>query len=74
MKTADVIAFFGTKAATARALNCHRLAIYQWGDNVPYSRQYEVEVKTGGALKSDYTLALSARTRAGRKKRKKADA
>lgn len=61
MKTADVIAFYGTKAAAARALNVHRLAIYQWGDNVPFARQFEIEVKTGGFLKSDYTLAKEHR-------------
>lgn len=70
MKTADVIAFYGTQIAVARALNCHRHAVYQWGEDVPLSRQYELEVKTGGALKSDYTLAKSARTPSGRPTRK----
>lgn len=74
MKTADVIAFYGTKAAAARALNVNRLAIYQWGDNVPFARQFEIEVKTGGLLKSDYTLARSTGTPSGTPTRKRANA
>ena len=74
MNTADVIAFFGTKAAAARALNCSRLAIYQWGESVPFMRQFELEIKTAGALKSDYTLARSAGTPSDRPTRKRANA
>lgn len=74
MKTADVIAFYGSKTATARALNCTRFSIYQWGDSVPFARQFELEVKTGGALKSDYTLEKAAGTPPGRKRRKRANA
>jgi len=74
MKTADAIAFFGSKAALARAVGCHRVSVHQWGELVPAARQFEIEIKSGGALKSDYTLARSAGTPPGRKKRKRADA
>ncbi|MFW5407213.1 Cro/CI family transcriptional regulator [Pectobacterium brasiliense] len=56
MKTKDVIEYFGGIKALCRQLELHRSAVYQWGDEVPASRQYELEVKTRGALKSDYTL------------------
>ncbi|ORJ23974.1 Cro/CI family transcriptional regulator (plasmid) [Rouxiella badensis] len=56
MKTSDVILYYGTKAGAAKALNCTRSAIGQWGDFVPITRQFEIEVKTGGKLLSDYTL------------------
>ncbi|TQS53656.1 Cro/Cl family transcriptional regulator, partial [Salmonella enterica subsp. enterica serovar Typhimurium] len=29
-----------------RLLNCTRSAVYQWGEEVPENRQYELEVKT----------------------------
>lgn len=69
MKTSDVIAYFGSIAATAAALNCHRNSIYQWGEEVPPARQFELEVKTGGALVSDYSLA--AEKPPGRHKKRK---
>lgn len=56
MRKSDVIKFFGTGAKAARALNIDRTALYQWGELVPESRQYELEVKTNGLLKSDYTI------------------
>lgn len=70
MKTTDAIAYFGSSTALAKALNCNRSSIYQWGEEVPPARQYELEVKTRGALVSDYSQA--AGTPAGwRKKRKR---
>jgi len=57
MKTADVIAFFGSQTNASKALNCNRWSIYKWGENVPSARQFEIEVKSGGVLKSDFTLA-----------------
>lgn len=60
MKKADVIAHVGGVQKLSELLNCDRRAIYQWDDIVPESRQYELEVKTGGALKTEYTLSRLA--------------
>lgn len=59
MKTSDAIATLGGVQKLARLLNCTRVAIYKWGEDVPETRQYELEVKTGGLLKSDYTLHIN---------------
>lgn len=60
MKTEDVIAHFGSVARAAKVLNLSRLAIYKWGEDVPPSRQYELEVKTAGVLISDYSRNQAA--------------
>lgn len=43
MKTADAIAEFGTGVALARALGISPSAVYQWGDEVPELRVYQIE-------------------------------
>lgn len=55
MTRSDAIAHFGTIKNLSTALNCDRRAIYQWGSLVPEARQYEIEVKSGGAVLSDYS-------------------
>lgn len=59
MKTSDVINLLKTKSAVAKLLGIGRSAVSQWGDFVPLDRQYELEVKTNGLLKSDYTIQKS---------------
>ncbi|NSL16529.1 Cro/Cl family transcriptional regulator [Serratia marcescens] len=56
MKTKDAITAVGGVKTLLSMLDCSRAAIYQWGPSVPEHRQYELEVKTRGKLKSDYTL------------------
>jgi hypothetical protein len=56
MKTRHAIATVGGVRALCRLLNCTRSAVYQWGEEIPEPRQYELEVKTNGKLKSDYTF------------------
>jgi DNA-binding transcriptional regulator Cro len=56
MKTKDVIAYVGGMRKLCALLNCHRSSIYQWGLDIPEHRQFELEVKTAGKIKSDYTL------------------
>lgn len=56
MRTADVVAFFGSIKKTCSALECTRASIYQWGDHIPPAREYEVEVKSLGKLQSRFTL------------------
>lgn len=55
MKTVDVIEYFGSQPKVAKALNITKQAISKWGDTVPELRQYQIEVITGGRLKSDFS-------------------
>lgn len=71
MKTTDVIAHYGSFARAAKALNLSRHSLYQWGDEVPPARQFELEVKTGGALVSDYSREQAAGTPPGRRNKGK---
>lgn len=52
MRTEEAIAHFGGIKKLADALGVWPQVIYQWGDAPPISRQYELEVKTDGALKA----------------------
>jgi len=56
MKTRHAMSLVGGIKGLCELLGCTRAAIYQWGENVPENRQYELEVKTNKKLKSDYTL------------------
>ena len=56
MKTTDAIRIAGGINSLCKLLHCSRDAIYKWGAEVPAHRQYELEVKMRGRLKSDYTL------------------
>lgn len=42
MKKKDVVAFFGTSRATARALGLSERAVNEWKDEVPKSRRQAV--------------------------------
>lgn len=57
MKTSDVVAYFGSKKKVADALGVGKSAITNWGENVPESRQYQIELITNGALKSSRAAA-----------------
>jgi len=52
VKTESVIQFFGGVKETADRLGITREAIYQWGDEVPESRAYQIEVMSEGKLKA----------------------
>lgn len=57
MRTSEVIEFFGGVKQVADALDIWPQAVYQWGDIVPESSAYKIEVITNGALRvmwSDY--------------------
>lgn len=57
MLTSEVIEHFGGVKQVADALEIWPQAVYQWGDIVPESSAYKIEVITDGALKvvgSDY--------------------
>jgi hypothetical protein len=53
MRTADVIAHFGSPSAVARALSIKPPSVYGWGETVPPLRQVQIETITGGKLKAD---------------------
>lgn len=54
MKTQEAIDFYGGKTkALADALGVWPQVIYAWGEYPPMSRQYEIEVRTGGVLKAE---------------------
>lgn len=52
MKTKDAIKHFGGIKQLAEALDIWPHNISRWGEYVPKSRAYELEVRTGGALKA----------------------
>lgn len=47
----DVIDFYGSKSAVARALNISPSAVTQWEDVVPEKQAYRIQILTGGRLK-----------------------
>jgi len=51
MKTSDAAAFFGSKKKLADVLLINPSAVTQWGELVPESRQYQLQVLTKGKLK-----------------------
>jgi len=52
MKKKDAIDHFGSVAALADALEITPEAIYQWGEDVPSGREYQIQVLTDGKLKA----------------------
>ena len=52
MKKIDAIKHFGGVAGLAKKLGITPEAIYQWGDDVPGSREYQIQVLTNGKLKA----------------------
>lgn len=52
MKTAAAIEAFGSVKALADALEVSPQAIYQWGEEVPDGRDFQIEVLTEGKLKA----------------------
>ena len=54
MKTQDAINYFGSRKKMLTALNLKaRQTIHTWGEFVPEHRQYQIEIITNGALKSE---------------------
>jgi DNA-binding transcriptional regulator YdaS (Cro superfamily) len=56
MKTADVIAYFGTATAAAKKLGITRAAVSQWGAVVPLASAARLEALTNRALVLDLDL------------------
>lgn len=53
MKTQEAIDYYGSLKKLADELGVWPQVIYQWGEYPPAGRQYELEVKTSGALKAE---------------------
>jgi len=50
MKKSDVLKFFGSVKLVAKALDISTQSVYAWGNHVPASSAYKLEVVTGGKL------------------------
>lgn len=53
----QVLEHFGTKTALADALKINKSAVTNWGESIPESRQYQIQVITKGKLKVDQNKA-----------------
>ena len=53
MRKEDAIKHFGTATALARALGIRLPSVSEWGELVPESRAYQLQVITAGALTVD---------------------
>ncbi len=53
MTTKEAIDYYGSIKKLADVLGIWPHVIYRWGDYPPNGRQYELEVKTNGALKAE---------------------
>lgn len=61
MTKQDVLTFFGGTVAAARALGRTKGAVSQWPEELPPNLQFEIEGRTGGALKADTDKAMPER-------------
>ena len=52
MELQAVVEHFGSKTNIAKALDIHRSAVTNWKGTVPMSRQYQLQLLTGGKLKA----------------------
>lgn len=55
MTTQDAINYYGGRVALAAELGIWPHNISRWGEYPPPGRQYELEVKTNGALQAEKT-------------------
>ena len=53
MTTKEAISHFGGIKELAKALGIWPHNVSRWGLKPPMARQYEIEVKSGGALEAD---------------------
>ncbi|KPA87045.1 DNA-binding transcriptional regulator Cro [Pseudomonas asplenii] len=52
MKTREVADFFGSKTKLAQALGIRPSAVTMWGETIPESRQYQIQVLSKGKFKA----------------------
>lgn len=58
----DVVDYFGSQYAVARALNIKQPSVANWPDIVPPLRQLQIENLTKGKLKAEPGLKLGNRS------------
>lgn len=51
MKTKKVIKHYGSVKKVAQALDIYPQTVYAWGEDVPDSASYKIQVLTNGVLK-----------------------
>jgi len=61
MRTDDVLSFYGSRTAAARAIGITRAAVWQWGDIVPAISAMKYARVTGGRLKFNPSVYLEAK-------------
>lgn len=64
MTLQQVIDHFGSKSKVAEALGLVRSTVTNWGDEVPFGFQCEIQVITKGKLKADPKAKKSRKTKA----------
>lgn len=57
MKTREVANFFGSKKKLAEALGIQPSAVTMWGETVPESRQYQIQVLSKGRFRADRKIS-----------------
>lgn len=57
MKTQEVADFFGGKKKLAQALGVSPSAVSMWGETVPMSRQFQIQVISKGKFKAEQQSA-----------------
>lgn len=58
MRTSDVLAYYRTATAAARAVGVTKSAVSQWGEFVPEGKAYRYQKITRGKLKVDESVYL----------------
>lgn len=60
MKKQDVLNYFGSGVKVAEALGIFPSAVYQWPEEIPQLRAFEIERMTKGKLKAEARPPKSA--------------
>ena len=60
MKTSEAVTYFKDVKGLADALEITTEAIYQWGEEVPMGRAYQLQVMTDGQLQAEPKAAAAA--------------
>jgi hypothetical protein len=59
MNTREVAEHFGSKKKLAMALGIHPSAVTMWGETIPESRQYQIQVLSKGKFKADRKITAA---------------
>ena len=51
MRTAEAIKYYGSQKAVAKALGIKQPSVAAWGEYPPITRQYQLQVVSGGKLR-----------------------